>query len=662
VEEHGPYKAGVAGSSPAPPTNSNDAVRLSEQLCLLYPSHMLASVRPPDSRLKIWIAALFATAAIAVCLSRAMSLAWLSDDSFISFRYARNLIQGHGLVYNVGEYVEGYTNLLWTLLMAGGMILGVSPEVTAHVAGVVFWLLLVSSLALWSWRRADQQRFIPLAAVLVLVMGDYQTWATGALETSMFAFLSVAGILLACRVDAGKYQMLLAGTLLAAAVGTRPDGVIFAAVGVAASWFLNTDVSIRKRLARSFFLALPLMVGAAALVTFKLRYYGDLFPTAFYSKSASDPYYGQGLFYVGLYLAKNWFILPLVLLLAFLSRKKLTAVLKSTNLVFLAAFFGFVAYVAHSGGDFMFARRLLPAMPFLFLVLEDLLLSIPGRALQTSLFVFTVLAACFPYPIYPKEPHFIRGVANEPAFYSQPYLDARQAQASVAARALAGLPVRAVFEGGMCMFGYYSDLPYLAESYGLTQYSLAKKPLTTRGRVGHEKSVDDQWATENNIHFIFSNALPPVPRSAPRRGDEIYFGDMLKAKIWIYRDTIMDRLRDNPEVRFIPIEETLAAARREIGLASYAEGQRIYDYLERFYFRTASPEKQRLAGELKRQVEAKKRAENESGGPGRGEAALLEEGEQVLVDALDADGQIGPGRGGKIRPDRGLELKTDGLQ
>ena len=52
-------------------------------------------------------------------------LAWLShvawflcDDAFISFRYARNLLKGHGLVFNPGEYVEGYSNFLWTLELA----------------------------------------------------------------------------------------------------------------------------------------------------------------------------------------------------------------------------------------------------------------------------------------------------------------------------------------------------------------------------------------------------------------------------------------------------------------------------------------------------------------------------------------------------------------
>ncbi|MCY3959730.1 MAG: hypothetical protein OXG65_15775, partial [Chloroflexi bacterium] len=44
------------------------------------------------------------------------SVTWfISDDAFISFRYVRNLLEGHGLVFNPGEYVEGYTNFLWVL-------------------------------------------------------------------------------------------------------------------------------------------------------------------------------------------------------------------------------------------------------------------------------------------------------------------------------------------------------------------------------------------------------------------------------------------------------------------------------------------------------------------------------------------------------------------
>jgi len=68
-------------------------------------------------RAVIWVSALLAGVALAFAVWRAVRLAWLADDSFISFRYAWNLVHGRGLVYNAGEYVEGYTNLLWTLLL-----------------------------------------------------------------------------------------------------------------------------------------------------------------------------------------------------------------------------------------------------------------------------------------------------------------------------------------------------------------------------------------------------------------------------------------------------------------------------------------------------------------------------------------------------------------
>ncbi len=42
----------------------------------------------------------------------------LFDDAMISMRYAWNFAHGNGLVWNVGERVEGYTNLLMTLIMS----------------------------------------------------------------------------------------------------------------------------------------------------------------------------------------------------------------------------------------------------------------------------------------------------------------------------------------------------------------------------------------------------------------------------------------------------------------------------------------------------------------------------------------------------------------
>ena len=64
---------------------------------------------------------------------------FIQDDAFISFRYARNLVDGHGLVFNPGERVEGYTNFLWTVLMAVSLALDADPVRFSWVVGLLLF-------------------------------------------------------------------------------------------------------------------------------------------------------------------------------------------------------------------------------------------------------------------------------------------------------------------------------------------------------------------------------------------------------------------------------------------------------------------------------------------------------------------------------------------
>jgi len=74
--------------------------------------------------------------------------AWLSDDAYISFRYAENLVNGLGLVFNRGERVEGYSNFLWTIWTAAGMKLGVGPEGWSLIWGLACYAASIVLLAL----------------------------------------------------------------------------------------------------------------------------------------------------------------------------------------------------------------------------------------------------------------------------------------------------------------------------------------------------------------------------------------------------------------------------------------------------------------------------------------------------------------------------------
>src|SRR5215203_1855927 len=79
---------------------------------LIYPSLSIAGMA---ALLALWLPVVFMRQSENIGGVRYW---WLVDDAMISMRYARNLAEGSGPVWNVGERVEGYTNLLWTLFMA----------------------------------------------------------------------------------------------------------------------------------------------------------------------------------------------------------------------------------------------------------------------------------------------------------------------------------------------------------------------------------------------------------------------------------------------------------------------------------------------------------------------------------------------------------------
>ncbi len=48
----------------------------------------------------------------------ALKSAWLADDAYITLRTVRNLQDGFGPVWNIGERVQAYTHPLWMLVLA----------------------------------------------------------------------------------------------------------------------------------------------------------------------------------------------------------------------------------------------------------------------------------------------------------------------------------------------------------------------------------------------------------------------------------------------------------------------------------------------------------------------------------------------------------------
>ena len=81
---------------------------------------------------------LFVVAA-GILLALQMSYWWYTvDDAYISYRYAENAAKGLGFVFNPGERVEGFTNFLWTLLLAVAFKLGADTVIASKILGAAF--------------------------------------------------------------------------------------------------------------------------------------------------------------------------------------------------------------------------------------------------------------------------------------------------------------------------------------------------------------------------------------------------------------------------------------------------------------------------------------------------------------------------------------------
>jgi hypothetical protein len=86
----------------------------------------------------------------------------------ISMRYAWNFSHGQGLVWNPGERIEGYTNLLWTLVMS--VFTGLLDKVSAVLAMQILGVLIVLACALMTWKLAVRAG-VDLPAVESLALG-----------------------------------------------------------------------------------------------------------------------------------------------------------------------------------------------------------------------------------------------------------------------------------------------------------------------------------------------------------------------------------------------------------------------------------------------------------------------------------------------------------
>jgi arabinofuranosyltransferase len=215
------------------------------------------------------------------CLGYAYALvlsAWLCDDAFISFRVVDNLIHGRGLVWNVDERVQTFTNTLWTLLVS----LAYWPF--RNIVLVAFGLSFGCALAGFALllRNARGPWAMACAALLALGSKAFVDYSTSGLENPLlYLLLGLFFTLYLGRYEEKKPNDALAlWTLASLAYLTRQDTILLCFPALAhvflRSWAVNKGAALRQA-------ALGL-TPALAWTAFSLVYYGFIFPNTYYAK------------------------------------------------------------------------------------------------------------------------------------------------------------------------------------------------------------------------------------------------------------------------------------------------------------------------------------------------------------------------------------------
>ncbi len=211
----------------------------------------------------------------------------LFDDSMISMRYAWNLAHGEGLVWNPGERVEGFTNLLMTLYMAlWCALLSKSGAVLAvQISGAVFllagaWLAMRIGEALLEGSELEGRPELSVlffAGALLYYPLDY--WSLMGMETGLLAALIAAGAWRSIRAGDSTRPRWGMAALLGLAFLTRPDSAV-----AIACVMLHRLAGVWRRPGWLKALALESALIAACVASvsiFRWIYYGSLTPNTY---------------------------------------------------------------------------------------------------------------------------------------------------------------------------------------------------------------------------------------------------------------------------------------------------------------------------------------------------------------------------------------------
>jgi arabinofuranosyltransferase len=466
-----------------------------------------------------WISLVFVLPFAGLLLIHAWHyLPFVCDDALISLRYVSRMLAGKGLTWTDGRPVEGYSNLLWILLIAVPGLLRVDLIHAARALGVL-GMCAIMFLLPYTYLRAQPIRIIwfPLTvALLFLAAGaPIAVWAIGGLEQPLYGALIAASIPLMYAVlerpGGGRRSVFALSLVLGLLCLTRPDGPLFAAAAAAALLLAGLLCARRGSLADAAAVLVGPVLFFAAQLAFRFLYYGELVPnTALVKLAPSMVHAAGGWRYLsgGFKTLSPLSVLAVASLVALLVERRTRA--RGIYLSVVAVFWS--AYVVLIGGDIFPAyRHLVPLMVvFAFALVDGLTMVcilVGSRPMYRYALVVFGLALFIPYvsaQLHDKQ--------SQRAVRERWEWQGRDLAVTLRSAFFRQRPLMAVTAAG-CL-PYWSEFPSL-DMLGLSDYYIPRHPPPDigQGSLGHELG-DGQYVLMSEPDLIvFNVGTEPAYRS-----------------------------------------------------------------------------------------------------------------------------------------------------
>ncbi|MGE0396381.1 MAG: hypothetical protein AB7T06_06655 [Kofleriaceae bacterium] len=452
-----------------------------------------------------WRAGIGIAIAVALLLLIGTRLPQVAEDAYISFRYAANLVDRGELVFNAGERVEAYTNLSWTLMLAGAYSLGISLESASRWIGVGF--AIASIVYVYRFALLFDARRAPVAPVVLGVMTYHAIWSWLGLEPSAFGFFLLAvAYYLHNRNKAPSYGAAAVCAVLA--YSFRPEGGL-------AMLAVGTIVFVRRAPLR-WQVAAFLLATLLGHLAFRLAYYGDILPNTFHAKAhVSIESVGYGARYVADLAVFGGGAILIALGIACRS----DAVGTDTDRAMSAVVLIYLVYLVLVGGDYMGASRFgAPVLPLVsvWMFRAGLVLWDRDRAAKVGVVIaFVVHTALGAYALHRElattEDGFISRIGFLQRYVHDRLLVGRWLEQNVDGP-------RTVTGSAMGVLPWHLREAQVVDARGITDRTVATTAPIVSGRPGHARFASDAYLLSRHPEVLLHRyGIGPEPelRYAP---------------------------------------------------------------------------------------------------------------------------------------------------